>query len=125
MLADLTGAGLPLAVATSKPTVFAERIIDHFGIAGHFHAVVGAELDGSRDTKHAIIVEALARLRCAPGYDVLMVGDREHDILGAAAAGVSSAAVTWGYGTLQELAAASPTITLNSPDELKRDTLAG
>src|SRR3954451_11595204 len=101
-LRELLAGGLRLAVATSKPTVFAERILAHFALDGYFDAVVGSELDGRRSDKHEIIIATLRRLSALPTCGV-MVGDRKHDILGAARAGMSCIGVSWGYAEVGEL----------------------
>ncbi|MEZ5246103.1 MAG: HAD hydrolase-like protein [Acidimicrobiales bacterium] len=94
-----------VAVATSKPTVFAARILEHFALDGYFDAIVGAELDGRRSAKAEVISEALRQLDANPA-DCVMVGDREHDVIGAAAHGIPCVGVAWGYAEPGELAAA-------------------
>lgn len=101
-----TAAGWQLAVATSKPTVFAERILDHFSLRSPFAAVAGSDLDGTRVHKHEVISHALDMLDVAPGADCIMVGDRQHDIFGAKKVGLTAVGVTWGYGTVNELVSA-------------------
>ncbi len=122
LLAGLTADGWRLAVATSKPTVFAERILDHFGLREPFEVVAGAELDGSRRHKHDIIVHALDQLGCSSDGCV-MIGDREHDVLGARRAGMASIGVLWGYGTREELEAAGADRVVATFSQLAR-TLA-
>ena len=104
-LAQIVGDADAVAVATSKPTIFAERILDHFGLDAYFDAIVGAELDGRRSTKADVIGEALERLG-ADAADCVMVGDREHDVIGAAAHGIPCVGVAWGYAEPGELLAA-------------------
>lgn len=106
-----------LAVATSKPTVFAERILEHFALDSYFDVVVGAELDGRRSDKHEVVTEALRQLMVLPGAG-LMVGDREHDIVGAAHVGMSCIGVSWGYADAGELEAAGACRVIDSPEEL-------
>src|SRR5205085_4114979 len=96
-LDELRRRGWRLGVATSKPTVFAERILDHFELRDFFEVVAGAELDGSRQHKHEVITHALSCLGVEPSRDCVMVGDREHDILGGVRTGLSAVGVTWGY----------------------------
>ena len=105
LLTGLADDGWTLAVATSKPTVFAERILDHFGLRAHFAVVAGAELDGSRRHKHDVIDHALVQLGCGP-EGCVMIGDREHDVLGAHRHGIPAIGVLWGYGSREELEAA-------------------
>jgi phosphoglycolate phosphatase len=97
LLADLRAAGVRLAVATSKAEPSAARIIEHFGLDGHFEVVAGASLDGVRSSKAEVLAHALAQLGPLPDR-VLMVGDRRHDVEGAAAHGIDTIVVEWGYG---------------------------
>ncbi len=105
VLALLRGLGLRLFVATSKPTQFALRIVEHFGIRHFFENVYGSELSGERSNKAALLRHLLAEERLGAS-DVCMVGDRRHDIEGARANGVMALGVLWGYGTRDELVAA-------------------
>lgn len=97
LLEDLRAAGVRLAVATSKAEPTAHRILEHFGLAGHFEVIAGASVDGSRATKADVVAHALAKLTPLPER-VLMVGDRSHDVEGAAAHGIDTVVVDWGYG---------------------------
>ncbi|MFT3852552.1 MAG: HAD family hydrolase [Ilumatobacteraceae bacterium] len=118
LLDGLRADGWRLAVVTSKPTVFAEAILVHFGLRDAFEVVAGAELDGSRRHKHDVIAHALAGLGCRPD-ECVMIGDREHDVLGARRAGVpSSIGVLWGYGSRDELEAAGAGEIVENIDEL-------
>ena len=97
LLADLESAGVRLAVATSKAEPTARRILEHFGLDGHFEVIAGASVDGARATKSDVVAHALAQLRPLPER-VLMVGDRSHDVEGAAEHGIDTIVVGWGYG---------------------------
>ncbi|QEM48474.1 HAD hydrolase-like protein [Mycolicibacterium grossiae] len=97
LLADLRAQGVRLAVATSKAEHMAQRIVEHFGLDGHFEVVAGASVDGARSSKADVVAHALAQLEPLPD-DILMVGDRDHDVLGAAAHGIDTVVVGWGYG---------------------------
>jgi phosphoglycolate phosphatase len=97
LLADLRAAGIRLAVATSKAEPTARRILAHFGLDRHFEVVAGASVDGTRATKADVLAHALAQLQPLPER-VLMVGDRLHDVEGAAAHGIDAVVVGWGYG---------------------------
>jgi phosphoglycolate phosphatase len=104
LLDALQRAGLPLALATSKSADHAHRILEHFGLVEYFAVVAGARPDGSRSTKAEVIDEAVRGL-AALGYttdEIVMVGDREHDIAGAARWGIPCIAVRWGYGNEEE-----------------------
>jgi phosphoglycolate phosphatase len=103
LLKDLKAKGKTLAIATSKPTVFAVRIAEHFAFAPYFETIIGSELDGSRIHKGEIIAYALEQLVIGDQNQVVMIGDREHDIIGARQNGVSSIGVLYGYGSLEEL----------------------
>ncbi len=97
VLADLSAAGVRLAVATSKAEPVARRILEHFGIAERFDVIAGASTDGSRAAKADVVAHALAQLAPLPDR-VVMVGDRAHDIEGAAEHGIATVLVGWGYG---------------------------
>ena len=103
-LAALRDAGVRLAVATSKPEVFAAPICERFGVAPYVEGVFGAPLDDVPSTKATVVGAALEALR--PAGAVLMVGDREHDAHGARAHGVDCLGVAWGYAQPGELEAA-------------------
>lgn len=108
VLAALQGAGVPLAVATSKPEPHAERILRARGLTQYFTCVRGASMDESRSAKADIVADALACLR-ASGADVaraVMVGDRHHDVDGAAAHSLPTVLVRWGYASAGEEAGA-------------------
>jgi len=97
LITDLRAAGVRLAVATSKAEPTAQRIVAHFGLDDHFEVIAGASVDGSRATKADVVAHALAQLEPLPDR-VVMVGDRSHDVEGAAAHGIDTVVVGWGYG---------------------------
>ncbi|VBA40130.1 5'-nucleotidase [Mycobacterium attenuatum] len=97
LLGDLRAAGVRLAVATCKLEHTARRILAHFELEQHFEVVAGATGDGSRSTKTEVLAHALAQLGPLPER-VLMIGDRSHDVEGAAAHGIDTVVVGWGYG---------------------------
>lgn len=97
LLADLRTAGVRLAVATSKAEPIARKIIEHFGLDDHFEVIAGASPDGVRSSKSDVVAHAIAQLEPLPLH-VLMVGDRAHDVEGAAAHGIDTVVVEWGYG---------------------------
>jgi phosphoglycolate phosphatase len=106
VLRAIHAAGIPLSLATSKPESQARRVLDHYGLTDCFAEICGASEDEVRSAKADVIDEALRRLREA-GVDlgnVVMVGDREHDVLGAAAHGIPTVMVGWGYGSPAEAA---------------------
>lgn len=146
MLKGLREAGCVLAVASSKPTVFVERILTHFDLREAFSVVVGSELDGRRVSKDEVIKEALRQLfaeqddtetaLCMNGQEggqfrgldarketvrrdeLLMIGDRKFDVEGAHALGIRCVGVTYGYAPPGELAEAQADFLADSPDEL-------
>lgn len=111
-----------LHVATSKPRVYADRIIRHFGLAGHFAQVFGSELDGRRTNKGDLLRYALIETG-AGARDAVMIGDRRHDIEGAKANGIAAVGVLYGYGSRDELLDAGATCLATSPEAIP-DVLA-
>lgn len=109
LLSRLEDAGRALAVATSKPEVFARQILEHFEIAPYFTAIVGGNLDGSRTKKDEVLAYALRSCNVTDPRTAVMVGDREYDILGAGKNGVDSVGVLYGYGSREELEQAGAT----------------
>jgi phosphoglycolate phosphatase len=103
LLRDLAVDGAVLAVATSKPAVYAERVLEHLGVRDSFHRVCGPTLDGVGREKHEVVAAALGATRAGAA---LMVGDREHDVFGARRCGLRAVGVTWGFGSRDELTAA-------------------
>ncbi len=124
LLAAVRASGSRIGLATAKPDVFAERILDHFGLRPWFDVVGGSELDLRRTDKHEVIAWALDRLDHRDRSTVVMVGDRRHDVDGARRCGVTSVGVTWGYGSEDELRSAGVDHLVGSVAELER-LLAG
>jgi len=118
VLTALRGAGVRLAVATSKPEAASVRIVRHLELDQYFETICGDTLDGLRDTKALVVGEALRRLGNPDPAAVLMVGDRSHDVLGAAAHGIACAGVLWGYGGRAELENAGAEWLCARPAEL-------
>jgi phosphoglycolate phosphatase len=110
-------ARTPLILCTSKLTMFATRVIEHFGLAGYFEDLRGSELDGRFDDKADLIADILRGRRLAPDA-VCMIGDRKHDIMAARANCAASVGALWGYGGLEELVGAGATVTCGSPEDL-------
>ncbi len=101
-LAALEASGAALFVATSKPLVYARRIVEHFGLHVHFVAVHGCELDGTREDKRDLLAHLLAQHGVDPRRSV-MVGDRGVDMRAARHHGLAGLGALWGYGTPEEL----------------------
>lgn len=121
-LAALRTAGVRLAVATSKPEVFAGPICERFGITPFLEGVFGAPLDHVVSSKATVVAAALEALR--PRGPVLTVGDREHDVHGARAHGVDCLGVAWGYAQPGELAAAGALAVVDDVTALAAAVLA-
>lgn len=115
-LAAMNAAGHCCFVATSKPRVFARRIIEHFELAPYFTEVYGSELDGARTDKTELLRFA-ARHRDVARESV-MIGDRRHDIVGAVNNGFRAIGATWGFGTADELLGAGADCLAASPEQL-------
>lgn len=118
VLAALKAAGKRLAVATSKPEVFARQILDHFGLTAYFSDIAGASLDESRIRKDQVIAYALETCQLPAGAKAIMAGDREHDILGAKQHGLDSIGVLYGYGSYEELKNAGATYLVETVEAI-------
>jgi phosphoglycolate phosphatase len=106
-LSQLKQQGFAIYLATSKPHVYANQILHHFGLDLFFNGVYGSELSGARNDKTALIAYILQQEAFDPRTAV-MVGDRQHDVIGARNNGISTIAVSYGYGTQDELALINP-----------------
>jgi len=118
MLGSLADAGIALALATSKLTEFAQRILEYFELAPMFAAVAGSTPDGRVLTKQAIVADALGRLDHTDAAATVVVGDRDQDMRAAVVHGLIPVGVTWGYGSVDELIAAGARHLVTSPPEL-------
>jgi phosphoglycolate phosphatase len=114
LLARLQGEGFPLYVVTSKPTVYADRIIRHFGLDRFFLTVYGPELDGRFDEKREL-VGFILRERALDPRRTVMIGDRARDIGSGQAHGTLTLGVTYGFGGAEEIAAAGPDAICRHP----------
>lgn len=112
-------AGKTLMVATSKPQRMADLVLRHFGIADRF-AFVGGRDDATRRTKEEVIRYVMQCNGLTDLSQIVMIGDRKHDILGARAVGLDSVGVLYGYGSRQEFEAADATYIVNDLEELQR-----
>jgi len=118
VLAALRAQGRTVAVATSKAQVFAESVLAHLDLAPLVDLVVGAELDGRRTRKADVVAHVLTRLPGPAARGAVMVGDRHHDVEGAAAMGLPCIGALWGYGGRQELVAAGAVALAEHPGDL-------
>lgn len=112
-LGSLREAGFNLFLATSKPRVFAQQIVDHFKLTPFFLAVYGSELDGRLSEKGALIAHILHREGLDPAA-TMMVGDRVYDIEGGKENKIMTAAVSYGYGTRDEIDTADPDVVFET-----------
>lgn len=115
-LTDIRGAGHTLHVATSKPRVFAERIVQHFGLTASLSRIYGSELDGRRSDKTELL--AWAWQQEGNPADSVMIGDRRHDMIGATNNNMFAIGVAWGYGSVDELEAAGAAHIVHKPGDI-------
>ncbi len=116
-LAALKSRGISLSVATSKPTVYAEIVLNHHDLRKFFDYVCGSELDGTRDSKQEVIEYALD-ITHTKGKRVAMVGDRKYDMLGGNACGLVTVGADFGYAEKNELVNAGAKYVVTNAYEL-------
>ena len=102
LLSALKAAGKTVVLATSKPEGFAVEILRHFGLYDYFDIIAGASMDESRNKKADVIAYAISQMKNPDLSRMIMIGDREHDILGAKQIGIDSIGVLYGYGDRAE-----------------------
>lgn len=103
LLKQLKDTGNRLFIATSKRTIFAEQVIEHFQLTNYFEDIIGSNLDGTRIKKEEIIAHILQTNEELNKEEIVMIGDRKHDIIGANQNGIASIGVLYGYGSETEL----------------------
>jgi phosphoglycolate phosphatase len=108
VLRELNASSRTCILATSKPGVFAKRILEYFHLHGYFKYIAGSNLDGTLVEKEDIIKHAIEKNEI-PKRETIMAGDRKHDIIGAHRNGIHSIGVLYGYGSREELEKAKPT----------------
>ncbi|MHB9028228.1 MAG: HAD hydrolase-like protein [Candidatus Latescibacterota bacterium] len=118
LLARLHNGCRTLALASSKPVMFAEQVLTHFHLREYFAVVAGGDADGSRVVKADLIRDILTRYPEVSCAQSVMIGDREYDIVGARLNSIPSIAVTYGYGAPEELTAARPDFIAHTIGEL-------
>ncbi|MDD5864525.1 MAG: HAD-IA family hydrolase [Firmicutes bacterium] len=116
LLQALKQDGHKLCVATSKPEEMANRVLSHFDLASFFDTVCGADLGETRSSKDAVIAYLLEQN--GRSDDMLMVGDTKFDVLGAAAHGIPTIGVAWGYGKTADMKAAGAIAIADTPEQL-------
>lgn len=123
MLQALKDAGKVLLVATSKPEEFAQRILEHFGMTEYFDFIGGADMDEIRVRKGDVIRYVLEQQGMESGPEAVgrcvMVGDREHDVLGARECGMDCIGVLYGYGDRQEMDQCRPAWVVETVEDLR------
>ena len=123
-LEALRAAGFCIYLATSKPDVFARRVLLHFGLADCFDFIVGADM-GEKLVRKADIVRRVLEMTGADPMSAWMVGDRSNDVEGAHANGIPAVGVTWGYGSQEELTSAGADKLAATPEEMVKVLTAG
>lgn len=118
LLERLMSAGKKLIVATSKPTLFSQQILRHFALDHYFDLVVGSNMDGTRTAKTEVIEAAIDQSRAVSKKQMIMVGDRKFDVIGARNNGIAAVAVLYGYGSEAELEQTGPKFLAASVEEL-------
>lgn len=116
VLQTLKAQGHRLFVATSKPEILANEVLEHFELAGFFEQIAGATLDGSRSHKADVITYLLGLV--GDVGQTVMVGDTAFDVIGAAAHGIPTIGVSWGYGEVADMENAGATAIAHSMEEL-------
>lgn len=116
-LKSLREMGHTLHLATSKPRVFAQRIVDHFDLNQYFNSIHGSELDGTRTDKASLIAYIL-QSEALDSPTTAMIGDRKHDMIGAKANGVPGFGVLWGFGSKTELTDSGAGACIQTPSDL-------
>jgi phosphoglycolate phosphatase len=119
MLAAAALVSQRMYLCTTKPQVYAERIVAHFGLAGFLDGVYGTSLDGRLDDKADLMAHLLARENLE-GAHCLMIGDRRHDMRAAQRNGARTMGVLWGYGSREELTEAGAEVLLAAPADFSR-----
>ncbi|EJS02702.1 HAD family hydrolase [Bacillus mycoides] len=118
LLKQLKDTGNRLFIATSKPTIFARQVIEHFQLTNYFEDIIGSNLNGTRIKKEEIIAHILQQNEGLNKEEVVMIGDRKHDIIGANHNGIASIGVLYGYGSENELIEVSATYIAKDIEEL-------
>ena len=118
LLKSLRNDGFKLGIASSKPQLFIEKLLSHFGIADMFDCVCGVTFQADCEPKPSIIARCAKELGTAPA-DIIMVGDTQYDIDGAKENELRSIGVTWGYGTKFELIESGADFILDAPQDVE------
>ena len=114
----LVSMGLSVSLVTSKAEIYALKIVEKAGLSRFLETVSGCEINGNRSDKAELIDYTLQKHGILPGKEIVMIGDRYHDIRGAKLTGISSAGVLFGYGSRGEIEAEKPDLIIPTPAEI-------
>ncbi len=123
LIRQIAASGIPIAITSSKPESQIHAVLDHFGLTAYFTVICGASEDETRSAKADVVAEAIVRLT-DKGVDLtrtVLVGDRHHDVEGAAVHGIPTIMVEWGYGSPAE--ATHALAVVHSVDQLTKHLL--
>ena len=118
LLQSLKKMGKTVVLATSKPEKYAVEILRHFVLYDYFDIIAGASMDESRNKKADVIAYALSQMKDPDISKLIMIGDREHDVLGAKQFGIDSIGVLYGYGDRAEHEAAGATYIVEKVEDI-------
>ena len=119
LLINLHNKGIVLAIATSNAEIYATKIAANHNIAQYFTVIMGADTARTREKKSEVITAALSHLGGKSSFNsIIMIGDREYDIIGAQQTSIKSIGITWGYGTKEELQTAGAKHIADTTQEL-------
>ncbi len=124
MLQALQAQGKVLAVASSKPTIFVRQILEKFELAQYFQVIEGSNLDGTRVAKKEVIAEVLTQLNHSTADQLLMIGDRKFDVIGAREMGFGCVGVRFGFAAPGELEDSGAIYIAETVDELHQYLLS-
>lgn len=120
LLKELKDNGKHLILATSKPIEFASQIVENFELSQYFVLLAGSTFSGERNTKAKVIAYALEKAGVKDLSQAIMIGDREHDIIGAKENGIESIGVLFGFGSWEEFKKAGAEYICETVDDLKK-----
>lgn len=120
LLEKLYNKGIKIILATSKPDLFANKILEHFGIAKYFYFVAGATMNETRTQKDEVIEYALKECNITDTEKAVMVGDRKYDILGGKVFGLNTVGLLYGFGTKEEIETANPDFIAETVKDLEK-----
>lgn len=120
LLGRLKEQGCKHLLATSKPRIFAEKILQHFALESYFSVIMGSELNGQFAEKEALIAEVLKKVPAGSRSKTVMIGDRSYDVRGARANQIDVISVGYGYGSIEELQEASPNFIAPSVKDIEK-----